>query len=135
MEIEMSMEINGRKSGLVQLDLPLRTVSINRTGKLREHMKRKREHRLVTAMKLKPMVREVCFPCVVTLTRLSRGRAELDDDNIRPALKHVRDGVADALGHDDSKKAPITWEYAQIVRATDNAVRIEIRWGKDQEKL
>lgn len=56
----------------------------------------------------------------VRLTRISPG--VLDDDNLRPALKSVRDQVAFELRIDD--KLPI-WDYAQE-RAKKHAVRIEI---------
>lgn len=36
----------------------------------------------------------------------------LDDDNLRGALKHVRDGVADALGVDD-RDPRVSWRYDQ----------------------
>lgn len=49
-------------------------------------------------------------PCTVTLTRLSAGT--LDDDNLRGALKGVRDGVADALGVPDNDPR-VRWAYAQ----------------------
>lgn len=52
-------------------------------------------------------------PWIVKLTRVGRRRPGLDDDNLRNAMKHIRDGVADALGYDDSARSPITWEYAQ----------------------
>lgn len=57
---------------------------------------------------------------VVCLTRLSPGT--LDDDNLRPALKSVRDQVAAELGIDD--KLPV-WRYAQE-KAPRHAVRIEL---------
>ena len=46
----------------------------------------------------------------VAFTRISP-RA-LDDDNLRGALKAVRDGVADALGIDD-RDSRVTWSYGQ----------------------
>lgn len=49
-------------------------------------------------------------PVRVRLTRLAPRL--LDDDNLQAALKHVRDGVADALGlHDDDPR--LHWSYAQ----------------------
>jgi hypothetical protein len=38
-------------------------------------------------------------PLLVVMTRIAP-RA-LDDDNLASALKHLRDGIADALGYDD----------------------------------
>lgn len=50
-------------------------------------------------------------PVTVTVTRCSAG--ELDShDNLRTALKHVVDGVADFLGCDD-RDSRVTWVYAQ----------------------
>ena len=64
-------------------------------------------------------------PCTVTLTRIAP--RELDDDNIRGALKAIRDGVADWLGCDDSKRSGVTWEYAQARgEPKQYAVRIEV---------
>lgn len=53
---------------------------------------------------------EAPLPCTVTLTRQSP-RA-LDDDNVRGALKAVRDEVAAFLGVDD-RDPRVRWEYAQ----------------------
>lgn len=64
------------------------------------------------------------FPCVVTLTRV--GPRELDDDNIRPAFKAIRDEIAAQLGFDDSRRSPIRWEYRQVKRGKDYAVLVEI---------
>lgn len=50
------------------------------------------------------------LPCVVTLTRI--GPRLLDDDNLRGALKAVRDGIADRLGVDDADPR-VEWRYAQ----------------------
>lgn len=50
------------------------------------------------------------IPAVITLTRVSAG--VLDDDNLRPALKSVRDGIADKLGIADNDPR-VTWRYAQ----------------------
>lgn len=50
------------------------------------------------------------LPLEVTLTRIAP--RELDDDNLRGALKSVRDGVADALGLDD-RDSRVVWAYGQ----------------------
>ena len=51
------------------------------------------------------------LPIQVRITRLSAG--ELDDDNLRAALKSIRDGVADAFGTDDARSSRLKFEYAQ----------------------
>ena len=54
---------------------------------------------------------EAVFPVTVTLTRVSP--CLLDSDNVAGCFKAIRDGIADALGKDDSPRSPITWEYSQ----------------------
>jgi hypothetical protein len=52
------------------------------------------------------------LPVVVRLERI--GWNELDDDNLRPAFKAVRDAIAAWLGCDDRDRR-IRWEYGQRV--------------------
>lgn len=61
----------------------------------------------------------------VSLTRLAPRR--LDSDNLRGALKAVRDEVAALLCIDDGDSR-VTWVYAQE-RAREPGVRIEIEEG------
>ncbi len=51
---------------------------------------------------------------VITLTRVYVGHYALDDDNLRATFKHVRDGIADWLGVDDSPRSGIEWRYEQM---------------------
>jgi hypothetical protein len=44
-------------------------------------------------------------------TRVAPGNG-LDSDNLPVSMKHVRDGIADAMGVDDRDER-VTWEYAQ----------------------
>jgi len=69
----------------------------------------------------------VGLPAVVTLVRQSSGT--LDDDNLRGALKGIRDGVADAFGVPDNDPG-LCWEYGQE-RAPRGVygVRIEVVTG------
>lgn len=98
-------------------------------GNRREHWRRvlsrgKRQRRVVGMALLAH--RPPKLPAVVTLTRLSAG--ELDDDNLRSALKRVRDAVAEWCGCGDSPKDPITWGYGQDKAPRgQQAVRIEWR--------
>lgn len=72
--------------------------------------KRQRETAmLVTRAALKAT--PVALPVVVTMTRVAPSSG-LDDDNLRPALKAVRDGIADVLGVDD-RDWRVRWEYDQ----------------------
>lgn len=69
----------------------------------------------------------VALPVTVRMVRLSSG--VLDDDNLRPALKSIRDGIADRLGVADNDPR-IRFEYAQRrVRPTLYGVEVEILEG------
>lgn len=90
--------------------IPLATVS---TTNVREHWakraKRAKAQRY-EAYFWTPRLRELGFPLTITLTRISPRK--LDDDNLRSALKSVRDGIADRLEIDDNDSR-VTWEYGQ----------------------
>ena len=59
------------------------------------------------------------------LTRI--GPRRLDSDNLAAALKHVRDGVADALGMDDGDPR-LVWLYGQRRgKPGEYAVLVEIQ--------
>lgn len=91
--------------------IPVRAVSL---ANVREHWRRRsdraRAHRSTAILSLRAAKVEASMPCTVLLTRVAP-RA-LDDDNLRGALKSVRDGVADWLGVDD-RDPRVTWEYGQ----------------------
>jgi hypothetical protein len=62
---------------------------------------------------------------IVTLTRIAP--RSLDDDNLPRSFKAIRDGVADALGTDDSARSNLRWRYAQEKGPPKQyAVRIQI---------
>jgi hypothetical protein len=63
------------------------------------------------AMRLAKVTPVDLVPAVVTLTRVSTGRLD-EHDGLRSALKHVVDGVAEALCVDDGRGA-VTWQYRQ----------------------
>lgn len=105
---------------MIRVTLPIKTRSVLN---LREHWaaraRRTKAHRAATILALR-----VAHPggvsltwdkldgtnrLVVTLTRYGR---RLDDDNLRGALKAVRDGVAEWAGIDDGSER-WRWEYAQ----------------------
>ena len=70
-----------------------------------------------------PRAAAVGLPVAVTLTRIAPSNG-LDDDNLRGALKAVRDGVADAFGLDD-RDGRIRWQYGQA-HGKDYGVRIDM---------
>jgi crossover junction endodeoxyribonuclease RusA len=101
---------------MTEVLLPIRTWS---EPNLRGHWGRRarRAHKQREAARL--LVRAALVPLppgtgrrktVVRLTRI--GPRRLDSDNLAAALKHVRDGLADALGMDDGDER-LTWRYAQ----------------------
>lgn len=85
---------------------------------LREHWsvraKRARSQRLAAYLACRAYAGNSLCPltheAVVMITRVSP--RPLDDDNLAASQKHVRDGIADALGIDD-RDAIATWRYAQ----------------------
>lgn len=121
---------------MISVVLPLRTVSeANSHTHWRARQKRAKAQRtaakllvfrpLVLEMKPKPWTNrifrsgpselaytksELAYPVIVTITRIAP--RELDDDNLAGSQKHVRDGIADALGVDD-RDPRVTWRYAQ----------------------
>jgi len=108
----------------VAFSLPLRTVSETNA---REHWaaraKRAKEQRGIacsfTAFAFEHWGN---IPLTITLTRI--GPRKLDSDNLAASLKHVRDGIADALGMDDGDER-LTWAYAQE-KGKEYSVRVRI---------
>jgi hypothetical protein len=96
----------------LSFEVPIETKSAsNLSG---EHWsaraKRVKSQRRATAYRTPPAVKALGPLIRVTLTR--RAPRELDDDNLRGALKAVRDQLAASLGIDD-RSALVRWEYAQ----------------------
>lgn len=99
---------------VVRVELPLRTVSeANVRDRWRTRARRAANHRGTVAKALRP--RTGVLPegeiVDVELVRVSAGT--LDDDNLRSALKAVRDGVADALGLKSDADSRVRWSYSQ----------------------
>lgn len=103
---------------MIEFEIPVRTV--NPTNN-RQHWRvvwrrSKDQRRLASSSLTTPAMAglwaqaRVHLPAVVTLTRISPGT--LDDDNLRPALKSIRDGIADAFGVADNDPR-IEWRYDQ----------------------
>lgn len=116
---------------MISVDLPIRAVSCSN---LREHWakraKRTAQHRGLASLVLTAKDRAGWgyLPCTVRLVRIAP--RQLDDDNLRPALKATRDGVADWLGIDD-RDPRVRWEYGQERGAPKHyAVRVEVS-GRD----
>jgi hypothetical protein len=76
--------------------VPIRIVS---ESNLREHWseksRRHNQHKWRIFAAIDQFQSEIALPCVITLTRIAPRL--LDDDNLRGALKHARDTIADFL--------------------------------------
>jgi hypothetical protein len=118
-----------RRDSAIRIELAIATPSV---ANLREHWakraKRARDQReqaffgLWNGSRGRYMGRDAKMAHVIKLTRVSPRK--LDDDNLRGALKAIRDGVASALGFRDDSDPTLTWEYAQ--EKGKPAVRIEV---------
>lgn len=123
----------------LETELPLRTVSENNQ---REHWaakaKRVKLQRTGAAFVVhgcraefeRAFPDELRLPLLVRLTRVSQ-RA-LDSDNLRGALKAIRDGVADAFGSPTDGPSFASWHYAQATSLQPGVI-VEI-WGAKRPK-
>ncbi len=96
------------------VNLPIRTLSeMNMRQCWQAKARRVRQQRDLTRLVLTAALLQTHreAPCEVHMTRCAPSGG-LDDDNLRSALKAVRDGVADALGVDDRNPA-VSWKYEQ----------------------
>ena len=109
-----ALTVCDERAPLVSVTLPLTTVSeANSHTHWRVRQTRAKSHRQFALMAVGGALRRD-WPVggwrgaelVVLLTRVAP--RELDSDNLQGALKHVRDGVADALGVDDRDER-VTW--------------------------
>ena len=96
-----------------QFVIPVRTKSeLNMHEHWRARQKRAKDQRTGARLcALAVIGNEVTtLPKIITLTRIAPGK--LDSDNLAGSCKHVRDGIADAIGMDDGDER-LTWLYAQ----------------------
>lgn len=102
---------------MIEWILPIKTVSESNSSEhwSKKHKRHKAQrHRISVAFMehRKP----IQLPCTITMTRLAPRK--LDDDNLRGALKWIRDAIADqiipgkACGRADDDER-ITWQYGQ----------------------
>lgn len=103
--------------------IPIQTESMS-NARLHWAIKAKKvqAQRRATAYRTPPEVKALGPLLVVTLTRVSP--RQLDDDNLRGALKGVRDQVASALGVDDRSRL-VRWDYGQ--EKGEPAVRVDVQ--------
>lgn len=104
--------------------VPIHTESMS-NARLHWSVKAKavQAQRRATAYRTPPALKALGPLLVVTLTRVSP--RELDDDNLRGALKGVRDQVASALRVDDRSRL-VRWEYGQEKGEPSVVVSVEV---------
>jgi hypothetical protein len=106
--------------------VPVRTVSeANVRHHWRQRHARAAEQRFMTRALVRGHRGRLALPVTVTFVRL--GSRDLDDDNLRGALKAVRDGVADAFDLANDNDPRITWKYEQARGGYGVRVVIEAR--------
>ncbi len=110
----------------ISVTIPIRLHSLaNLGGNWRVRATRVSKLRDIVAKIMQP--RRATFPALPAIVMLVRfSPAYLDDDNLRAAFKPARDEIARMYGCDDSRRAPIKWEYDQKKSKT-YSVTIEIR--------
>lgn len=105
--------------------IPIRTKGSNASEHWQIRHRRVKGERKHTAKVLMTAVRPQ-IPCRVIMTRLSFGT--LDDDNVRVALKGVRDQIAEWLGVDDRHHTQVRYEYRQK-RCPRGQYGVEVEFG------
>jgi len=89
-------------------------------ARLANDQRSKATFRFANAMQSQPLPP---FPLLITITRL--GKQKLDTDNRDISAKHVRDGIADALGVDDGDETKVVWRVRQEINK-QYRVRVEV---------
>lgn len=86
--------------------------------------------RATTMRAFQRLLKPLEYPVTVEMVRVSSGK--LDDDNLRGALKSVRDGICDGLGIPDDSDPRIGWTYDQAYGGRGvYAIRVTITPRKD----
>lgn len=99
---------------MISVSLPIKLVSeANAHEFWRVRQRRAKTQRFIAAAALRVQCAGLlgeAGAAVVTITRIAP--RSLDDDNLAGSAKHVRDGVADALGIND-RDPRVQWRVAQ----------------------
>ena len=109
-----------------KFSVPLRAISYANT---RMHWAAKAKvvsrDKLITKMAwLEAGAPKIPVPGVVMLVRVAPRR--LDDDNLRGALKAVRDQIAELAGVNDAKTELVRYEYDQAKDPRPNHYRVDV---------
>ncbi len=107
----------------MKVTIPARTYSLTNQREHWAKKARRAKNERGWAYSLTGDIKKLGLPLTVRLTRVAPRR--LDDDNLRGALKSIRDGVADRIGVDDGDPR-VTWIYMQRTgKSKEYAVEIE----------
>ena len=120
--------------------LIIANISIISESNNTDHWSKKRKRRImqdsIIRIEWKKMDVKIKLPCIVALTRISPRL--LDDDNLRGALKSIRDTIADLLipglkkGQADFNPS-IEWIYDQ--KKGKKSLKIEIYTEKKKKEI
>jgi hypothetical protein len=113
----------------MKIFVPVRTMSLpNQRGHWSKHSPLTREQKMFARNFVYREKKRPPLPVIITLTRICPKRNLIkDSDNLAPAMKAVRDGVALAYGVDDKDldgTGQIEWHYDQ--RVGDFGVQVDI---------
>lgn len=108
------------------ITVPLKTAGSNARECWQARSSRVKKERRAVAWMLATATRP-SLPCSVLLTRVAFSSG-LDDDNLRAALKGVRDEIAKWLGVDDRHSARVRYLYAQV-RGGKGSPQVRIEFG------
>ncbi len=123
MGIVVSIEWDGCK--LSSLNKSLRASRFKKSGAA-SSQRQGALLRVANALYKYALIKAVYKPFRVKITR--QGPRRLDDDNLAGSCKHIRDGVADALGVNDGDTKAVQFSYDQVIAQT-YACRIEVACG------
>lgn len=106
--------------------IPCKTINeLNDHSHWRNRQRRARvQHKAVASVISALSLDRPELPCVVNLTRVSRGMLD-PDDGLNSSCKFVRDAIAKWLGVDDKHSHIVKYKYDQR-RGTPPAVEVEI---------
>jgi hypothetical protein len=115
----------------MKIVVPLATVSgMNAREHFRARASRVKKERQAIAWCLKGQPYPPT-PCSVMLTRVAWSNG-LDDDNLRSALKGVRDQIAEWLGVDDRHSNQVRYFYDQRRASAPKQAEVWIEFGQPQ---
>lgn len=119
------MKRAARAGDVISFVIPVVTVSeTNRHEHWRHRSRRAANQRFLACTCTQYAIAGMAMS-IVAIRLFRIGKRRLDTGNVAAALKHVQDGVCDALGVNDGDER-ISWEYGQATSPLPH-VLVEIR--------